>query len=51
MLWKKWGTPHKELDVNFDAKITWSKGAIVVKPPKGGVIVIKPPEVDDDRWR
>ena len=43
-VWKKWGTPHKELDVNFDAISLVGKGAIVVKPPKGGVIVIKPPK-------
>ena len=43
-VWKKWGTPYKELDVNLDAISLVGKGAIVVKPPKDGVIVIKPPK-------
>ena len=42
-VWKKWGSPYKELDVNLDAISLVGKGAIVVKPSKGGVIVIKPP--------
>jgi LysM repeat protein len=43
-VWKKWGSPYKELDVNLDAISLVGKGAIVVKPPKDGVIVIKPPK-------
>ena len=43
-VWKKWGSPYKELDVNLDAISLVGKGAVVVKPPKDGVIVIKPPK-------
>ena len=43
-VWKKWGTPYRELDVNLDAISLVGKGPIVIKPPQGGVIVIKPPQ-------
>ena len=41
-VWKKWGSPNKELDVNLDAISLVGKGAVVVKPPKGDVIVVPP---------
>jgi LysM repeat protein len=41
-VWKKWGSPYKELDVNLDAISLVGKGAVVIKPPKDGVIVVPP---------
>ena len=41
-VWKKWGSPYKELDVNLDAISLVGKGAVVVKPPKDGVVVVPP---------
>ncbi len=41
-VWKKWGSPYKELDVNLDAISLVGKGPVVVKPPKDGVIVVPP---------
>ena len=41
-VWKKWGSPYKELDVNLDAISLVGKGPVVIKPPKGGVIVVPP---------
>jgi len=41
-VWKKWGSPYKELDVNLDAISLVGKGPIKVKPPKDGVIVVPP---------
>lgn len=43
-VWKKWGTPYKELDVNLDAISLVGK---IVKPPvtvKPPVVVLPPPD-------
>jgi LysM repeat protein len=41
-VWKKWGSPYKELDVNLDAISLVGKGPVVIKPPKDGVIIVPP---------
>ena len=41
-VWKKWGSPFKELDVNLDAISLVGKGPVVIKPPTDGVIVVPP---------
>jgi len=41
-VWKKWGSPYKELDVNLDAISLVGKGPVVIKPPTDGVIVVPP---------
>ncbi len=41
-VWKKWGSPYRELDVNLDAISLVGKGPVVIKPPTGGVIVVPP---------
>jgi LysM repeat protein len=41
-VWKKWGSPYKELDVNLDAISLVGKGPVVIKHPKDGVIVVPP---------
>lgn len=41
-VWKKWGTPYKELDVNLDGISLTGKVPAVVVPDTGGVIVIPP---------
>lgn len=44
---KKWGTPYRELDVNFD--VIQVKGCpYPPAPPNGGVIVIPPPNGGDN---
>lgn len=43
-VWKKWGTPYKELDVNLDAISLVGK---IVKPPVDGkppVVIVLPPD-------
>jgi LysM repeat protein len=41
-VWKKWGSPYKELDVNLDAISLVGKGPVVIKHPKDGVIIVPP---------
>jgi LysM repeat protein len=41
-VWKKWGSPYKELDVNLDAISLVGKGPVKIKHPKDGVIVVPP---------
>jgi hypothetical protein len=44
-VWKKWGTPYRELDVNLDAISLTGKGVVIIRPPVGKPPVGKPPVV------
>jgi len=42
-VWKKWGTPYKELDVNLDAiSLTGKPGVVIIPPAKKPVVVVPP---------
>ena len=43
-VWKKWGTPYRELDVNLDAISLTGKGVVIIQPSIGKPpVVIVPP--------
>ncbi len=47
-VWKKWGTPYKELDVNLDALSLWGPGVKHPVEPAGPVVILPGPVITDE---
>jgi hypothetical protein len=47
-VWKKWGTPYRELDVNLDSLSLWGPGVRQPVEPAGPVVILPGPVMDGD---
>lgn len=47
-VWKKWGTPYRELDVNLDSLSLWGPGVRQPVEPAGPVVILPGPVIDGD---
>jgi hypothetical protein len=47
-VWKKWGTPYRELDVNLDSLSLWGPGVRQPVEPAGPVVILPGPVMGRD---